>query len=129
MIISNPNAITTAVKFQGEYAHCGFPEKAYGKFAGILIEKGYKVARVEQTETPDMNAERVKKSKQFAFPTQFYSCNIQLIQKKLHSEKVNQVRQGRHQGNLSDRHKGHESSDGSEQRGTNAQLQLPDESR
>lgn len=51
--------------FQGEYAHCGFPEIAYGRFAANLVDKGYKVARVEQTETPEMMNERVKKSKQF----------------------------------------------------------------
>lgn len=31
--------------------------------AASLIEKGYKVARVEQTETPDMMAARLKKTK------------------------------------------------------------------
>lgn len=29
----------------------------------MLIQKGYKVARIEQTETPDMMTERVKNSK------------------------------------------------------------------
>jgi DNA mismatch repair protein MSH6 len=41
-------------------AHCGFPEKAYSKFADILVTKGYKVARVEQTETPNMMKERIE---------------------------------------------------------------------
>jgi DNA mismatch repair protein MSH6 len=41
-------------------AHCGFPEKAYSKFADILVTKGYKVARVEQTETPNMMKERLE---------------------------------------------------------------------
>lgn len=41
----------------------GFPEAAYGRFSAILVEKGYKVARVEQTETPDMMAERCKSCK------------------------------------------------------------------
>ena len=49
--------------FQGDYAHCGFPEIAFGRNADTLIQKGYKVARIEQTETPDMAAERCKKSK------------------------------------------------------------------
>ena len=31
---------------------------SYGKFASILVSKGYRVARVEQTETPDMLKER-----------------------------------------------------------------------
>ena len=51
------------VFFQGEFAHVGFPEIAYGRFSATLIEKGYKVARVEQTETPDMMNERCKQSK------------------------------------------------------------------
>lgn len=46
---------------KGDYAHAGFPEKSYKRYADVLIQKGYKVARVEQTETPDMMAERVKK--------------------------------------------------------------------
>lgn len=41
----------------------GFPETAYGRFSAILVEKGYKVARVEQTETPDMMSERCKTCK------------------------------------------------------------------
>lgn len=41
----------------------GFPETAYGRFSAILVEKGYKVARIEQTETPDMVTERCKTSK------------------------------------------------------------------
>lgn len=45
---------------QGEWAHSGFPEIAYGRFSGNLIERGYKVARVEQTETPDMVTERCR---------------------------------------------------------------------
>ncbi|CAG7726423.1 unnamed protein product [Allacma fusca] len=46
---------------RGEFAHCGFPEIAYSKFAAVLVEKGYKVARVEQTETPEMMNERCRK--------------------------------------------------------------------
>lgn len=53
--------------FQGEFAHSGFPEIAYGRFSASLIEKGYKVARVEQTENPDMMSKRVAKSKFIAF--------------------------------------------------------------
>jgi DNA mismatch repair protein MSH6 len=45
---------------KGDLAHCGFPEKAYSKFADILVTKGYKVARVEQTETPNMMKERLE---------------------------------------------------------------------
>lgn len=35
-------------------AHAGFPEIGYGGFCERLVKAGYKVARVEQTETPDM---------------------------------------------------------------------------
>lgn len=38
----------------------GFPEPAIDKFLNVLIERGYKVARVEQTETPQAMEERVK---------------------------------------------------------------------
>ena len=39
---------------KGDHAHCGFPEKAGPRYAEALIQKGYAVARIEQTETPDM---------------------------------------------------------------------------
>lgn len=43
---------------KGDYAHSGFPESAYDKMSSTLIERGYKVARVEQTETPPMMEKR-----------------------------------------------------------------------
>ncbi|CAE7921906.1 Msh6, partial [Symbiodinium sp. KB8] len=43
---------------KGESAHAGFPEIAYGKMSDILVRKGYRVARIEQTETPDQLKER-----------------------------------------------------------------------
>ncbi|XP_076033999.1 DNA mismatch repair protein Msh6 isoform X2 [Oratosquilla oratoria] len=46
---------------KGEVAHSGFPEIAYGRYSATLIDKGYKVARIEQTETPDMMEQRCKK--------------------------------------------------------------------
>jgi len=46
---------------KGDYAHSGFPEIAYSRYAQSLVQKGYKVARVEQTETPAMMEERMKK--------------------------------------------------------------------
>ncbi|XP_017844448.2 probable DNA mismatch repair protein Msh6 [Drosophila busckii] len=52
---------------RGEFAHSGFPEISYDKMSSILIDRGYKVARVEQTETPDMMTERCKRIK----PTKF----------------------------------------------------------
>lgn len=41
-------------------AHAGFPETAYWRYASTLVEKGYKVARIEQTETEAMKTERIK---------------------------------------------------------------------
>ena len=54
---------------QGDYAHSGFPEIAYGRYADTLVQKGYKVARIEQTETPEMMEKRCKNSK-------YNSCNL-----------------------------------------------------
>ncbi|KAI4503557.1 hypothetical protein M0802_000960 [Mischocyttarus mexicanus] len=46
---------------RGEFAHSGFPEIGYGRFSTGLIERGYKIARIEQTETPDMMTQRCSK--------------------------------------------------------------------
>lgn len=48
------------IYMKGEKAHSGFPEIAYAKFASVLVDRGYRVARVEQTETPEMMKERNK---------------------------------------------------------------------
>lgn len=45
---------------KGSWAHSGFPETAFGRFSAILVQKGYKIARVEQTETPEMMEARCK---------------------------------------------------------------------
>lgn len=34
--------------------HVGFPEKALDKYLAVLVTRGFKVAVVEQTETPRM---------------------------------------------------------------------------
>jgi len=47
---------------KGDVAHAGFPEIAYGRYAATLLEKGYKVARIEQTETPAMMEERCERT-------------------------------------------------------------------
>jgi DNA mismatch repair protein MSH6 len=47
---------------KGTVAHAGFPEVGYGAFCEKLVRAGYKVARVEQTETPDMLKERKKRT-------------------------------------------------------------------
>ncbi|XP_048590320.1 DNA mismatch repair protein Msh6-like [Nematostella vectensis] len=60
---------TTGVKelnliyMKGNFAHAGFPEIAFGRYSDTLIQKGYKIARVEQTETPEMMKERCKKNR------------------------------------------------------------------
>ncbi|XP_050676138.1 probable DNA mismatch repair protein Msh6 [Leptidea sinapis] len=46
---------------KGDFAHSGFPESAYARMASTLVSKGYKVARVEQTETPEMMQDRCKR--------------------------------------------------------------------
>eukprot|EP00557_Chaetoceros_sp_GSL56_P011381 CAMPEP_0176479518 /NCGR_PEP_ID=MMETSP0200_2-20121128/1784_1 /TAXON_ID=947934 /ORGANISM="Chaetoceros sp., Strain GSL56" /LENGTH=1447 /DNA_ID=CAMNT_0017875571 /DNA_START=124 /DNA_END=4464 /DNA_ORIENTATION=+ len=51
---------------KGAVAHAGFPEVGYGGFAEKLVKAGYKVARVEQTETPEMLKERKNNSKKGA---------------------------------------------------------------
>lgn len=43
---------------KGHVAHAGFPEVGYGPAADKLVRAGYKVARVEQTETPEQLKER-----------------------------------------------------------------------
>lgn len=48
------------IYMKGENAHCGFPEISFGRYSETLIQKGYKVARIEQTETPEMMQERCK---------------------------------------------------------------------
>lgn len=53
---------------KGEFAHAGFPEIGYGRFLASLVERGYKVARIEQTENPEMMAQRCSKMTR---PTKF----------------------------------------------------------
>lgn len=45
------------IYMKGDKAHSGFPESAFAKYASILVDRGYRVARVEQTETPEMMKE------------------------------------------------------------------------
>ncbi|GAB6029645.1 DNA mismatch repair protein msh6 [Chamberlinius hualienensis] len=56
------------IYMKGDVAHSGFPEIAYGRYVASLVERGFKVARVEQTETPVMMEERCKK---LSHPTKF----------------------------------------------------------
>ena len=53
---------------KGHDAHAGFPEVAYGENADKLVRAGYKVARVEQTETPEQLQARKKQHKKRAGP-------------------------------------------------------------
>jgi DNA mismatch repair protein MSH6 len=41
--------------------HVGFPEKALDKYLSVLVDNGYRVAVIEQTETPKQLEQRVKK--------------------------------------------------------------------
>ena len=44
--------------------HIGFPEKVLDKYVKILTDNGNKVTIIEQTETPRMLDERLKRVKQ-----------------------------------------------------------------
>ncbi|XP_077560245.1 DNA mismatch repair protein Msh6-like isoform X2 [Haemaphysalis longicornis] len=46
---------------EGEVPHCSVPEIEYSQCSNVLINKGYKVARVEEVETPEMARERCRK--------------------------------------------------------------------
>lgn len=46
---------------RGETAHCGFPESAWAKNMSKLVNANYRVARIEQTETPEAMTERTGK--------------------------------------------------------------------
>lgn len=46
------------IYMKGHVAHSGFPEISYGTMADRLVRAGYKVARVEQTETPEQLKKR-----------------------------------------------------------------------
>ncbi|EFO24929.1 hypothetical protein LOAG_03556 [Loa loa] len=61
---------------RGSFAHCGFPEVAYGRFADQLVNRGYKVARVEQTETPTQLESRNKIEKANDKVVRREVCNI-----------------------------------------------------
>jgi DNA mismatch repair protein MSH6 len=52
----------------GHFAKSGFPEISYGVFADKLVRAGYKVARVEQTETPEQLDVRKKRYKGKGMP-------------------------------------------------------------
>ena len=43
--------------------HIGFPEKVLDKYLEILVNNGFKVAVIEQTETPRMLEERQMREK------------------------------------------------------------------
>ena len=48
------------IYMRGEHAHAGFPEISFPRYADVLMQKGYSIARVEQTETPQEMKERLK---------------------------------------------------------------------
>jgi len=41
--------------------HVGFPERSLDKYLSVLVNNGYKVAVVEQTETPKQMERRLRK--------------------------------------------------------------------
>lgn len=43
--------------------HVGFPEKALDKYLGVLVNNGYKVAVIEQTETPKQMEQRQQRER------------------------------------------------------------------
>jgi DNA mismatch repair protein MSH6 len=47
----------------GKKLHIGFPEKVLDKYLEIMVSHGYKVAVIEQTETPRQLEERLMKEK------------------------------------------------------------------
>jgi len=46
----------------GNFLHCGFPEASREVYEKRLVSRGYKVARIEQTETPSELTDRNKNS-------------------------------------------------------------------
>ena len=48
------------IYMKGNFAHSGFPEVAFGRYSAALVLKGFSVARVEQTETPEQNSQRIR---------------------------------------------------------------------
>ncbi|XP_048375271.1 DNA mismatch repair protein Msh6 isoform X2 [Sphaerodactylus townsendi] len=56
------------VFMKGSWAHSGFPEIAFDRFSTVLVQKGHKVVRIEQMETPEMMEARCKS---LAHPTKF----------------------------------------------------------
>lgn len=57
------NEVTNILFMRGDFAHAGFPEGGYAYKASACIEKGYKVARVEQTESAEARDSRLKGTK------------------------------------------------------------------
>lgn len=46
------------IYMRGQDAHAGFPELSYAYHSEMLVKQGYRVARVEQTESPEQLKER-----------------------------------------------------------------------
>lgn len=62
---------------------------SYGKYSVALVERGYKVARVEQTETPDMMTERCKNSQWHFSYTQIAKLSFGI--KNLNKDRFQQI--------------------------------------
>ncbi len=61
-----------------QVAHCGFPEGAFSRYSEQLVERGHKVARVEQTETPQMMEERNLKGMNRCL-TSWSHCSVMFV--------------------------------------------------
>ena len=48
------------LNWMGNKMHVGFPEKAIERYGTLLVQKGFKVCVVEQTETPKQMEERIR---------------------------------------------------------------------
>ncbi|CAD8137335.1 unnamed protein product [Paramecium octaurelia] len=51
------------LNWMGRKMHTGFPERAVHKYKALLLEYGYKVVIVDQTETPEQMNQRVTQNK------------------------------------------------------------------
>ena len=51
--------------FQTAFARTGFPQISYRRYAECLMNKGYKLMRLEQVENSEMAMERCENRKNF----------------------------------------------------------------
>ena len=61
--------------------HVGFPEKVLDKYLHIMVNHGYKVAVIEQTETPKQMEERGKTKSYFEKPRTLNRAICEMVTK------------------------------------------------